>query len=183
MADKIVNTAQEAATSPMTTLVKTMFPGGIEASEAEGQKQLVESDVLPADLGGEATAFVALGFVIGDVVPGDEIFRTCQLPKGWTKRKTDHAMWSHIADENGVVRVKVFYKAAFYDRSARASLVKRYEMRCDDDALGAWYVYDNKTFQVVFRSVPSDDGGYDACRARSRALNEAGTFLEVWGQP
>jgi hypothetical protein len=35
---------------------------------------------------------------------------------------SDHAMWSYLVDELGRERVSIFYKAAFYDRSAHMSL-------------------------------------------------------------
>ena len=44
---------------------------------------------------------------------------------------TDHSMWSNILDQNGMVRGKMFYKAAFYDRSAHMYLSTRYQI-CTD---------------------------------------------------
>lgn len=100
----------------------------IEEQEAAGQREVVNSTVLPRDMrglgrawGAEARAeFEALGFVFGDVV--DDLFVNVTLPAGWTREGSDHAMWSHVVDERGVKRVAVFYKAAFYDRSAHCSL-------------------------------------------------------------
>jgi hypothetical protein len=48
----------------------------------------------------------------------DPIFCLAELPKGWKKRPTEHSMWSELVDENNVVKAEIFYKAAFYDRSA-----------------------------------------------------------------
>jgi hypothetical protein len=42
-------------------------------------------------------------------------------PAPWVRGKkvySDHDMWSYIEDERGIKRVAIFYKAAFYDRSA-----------------------------------------------------------------
>lgn len=100
----------------------------IEASEQRGQTEFVESDVLPCQLE-DATGmhnperFEQLGFVLGDIVADDPLFRYATLPTGWRKQRTEHPMWSHIVDERGRVRVRVFYKAAFYDRRADAHLV------------------------------------------------------------
>jgi hypothetical protein len=51
-------------------------------------------------------------------VPGDPLFCDATIPDGWTKKATEHAMWSSIVDTRGIEMVSVFYKAAFYDRSA-----------------------------------------------------------------
>ena len=88
----------------------------IENMEAEGQRQLVDSDRIPVE--GPADALIELGFTLGDVDPADPLFRSCTLPEGWTRAATEHAMNSTINDERGVERIEVFYKAAFYDRKA-----------------------------------------------------------------
>ena len=45
------------------------------------------------------------------------------LPPGWSRQGSDHAMWAHLLDEHGRQRVGIFYKAAFYDRSAHMHLI------------------------------------------------------------
>jgi hypothetical protein len=97
-------------------------PGAaIVASEKAGQRQLVASAVMPAQMGNRA-GYEALGFVFGEPVEGDSLFVHCTLPDGWTKQGSDHDMWSYVVDEHGRRRVAVFYKAAFYDRDAFARL-------------------------------------------------------------
>jgi hypothetical protein len=109
--------------SPIEHVVGLM--GGSESyitgMEAAGQRQLVESDRLPTDA--PWSELEALGFVRGAEVPGDAMFTEATLPAGWKREPSDHSMWSHIVDERGIRRVSVFYKAAFYDRSAHASIV------------------------------------------------------------
>jgi hypothetical protein len=90
--------------------------------EAAGQRQLIASHLLPTDTHRTDAEFEALGFVFGDPVEGDPMFRHATLPGGWTKRGSDHDMWSLVVDERGRERASVFYKAAFYDRSAHMSL-------------------------------------------------------------
>ena len=51
------------------------------------------------------------------------MFTEATLPTGWKREPSEHPMWSYIVDERGIRRVSVFYKAAFYDRSAHASIV------------------------------------------------------------
>ena len=102
--------------------------GGVEdyviGMERAGQGQLVASTSFPTQLSsGTDEDLIALGFTLGEPDPRDPLFRPATLPEGWVKRATDHAMGSEIVDQHGRVRVKVFYKAAFYDRRADASIV------------------------------------------------------------
>jgi hypothetical protein len=91
--------------------------GFIERQEADGQRQLVNSQVIPTDA--PDAELEALGFTLGPAVEGDPMFRQATLPDGWKREGSDHAMWSYIVDGLGRRRCSVFYKAAFYDRSAR----------------------------------------------------------------
>lgn len=94
-------------------------PNNILAQEAQGQKELVNSMQLPVDIDPDDKAkLVEAGVVFGDPSPGDPIFCDALLPKGWSKQATDHSMWSKLVDDTGKVRAMIFYKAAFYDRSA-----------------------------------------------------------------
>jgi hypothetical protein len=91
----------------------------VTGMESAGQRQLVHSDRLPTDIGSNTVEeFEALGFTLGDPDPQDPMFRPATLPDGWQREGSDHAMWSYILDPNGRRRVAIFYKAAFYDRSA-----------------------------------------------------------------
>ncbi|MGR6922657.1 hypothetical protein ACU635_51100 [[Actinomadura] parvosata] len=101
----------------------------IEAAEARGQRELVNSEVIPAK-GSDDLA--TLGFTLGEPIEGDPLFRKATLPEGWTRQASDHSMWSHIVDELGRRRVAMFYKAAFYDRraSCRAETVYSYVSSC-----------------------------------------------------
>lgn len=99
-------------------------PGGIERQEAAWQAALVASANMPKDLSPSRKAFEAIGFKFGGDV--DDIFLAAELPAGWTKKASGHAMWSYIHDDKGRKRVAIFYKAAFYDRSANARLERRY---------------------------------------------------------
>lgn len=92
--------------------------GYIEGMERDGQRQLVHSDVLPT--GAPWDELAELGFVRGE--KRDDLFTSATLPDGWKREGSDHAMWSYIVDTRGVRRVAIFYKAAFYDRSAHASI-------------------------------------------------------------
>ncbi len=95
--------------------------GSIERQEAEGQRELLHSDSLPTD-GSDNPAIAALGFTFGEPDSADPMFRPATLPDGWRREGSDHSMWSYIVDADGYRRVGIFYKAAFYDRSASMSI-------------------------------------------------------------
>lgn len=117
----IENTTDRDPLLHMLGLMSDGNNGYIEGMEAAGQRQFVGSEQLPTR--SPIAELEALGFVFGPVDPRDDLFRPCTLPDGWVKRGTDHSMWSEIVDDKGRRRVSIFYKAAFYDRSAHASLV------------------------------------------------------------
>lgn len=96
-----------------------LSPGGIEAQEAAGQKVFAVAETLPTKgLSEFAAKLTALGFVIGEPVENDPIFTRVTLPPGWKKAPTSHSMWTDLVDDRGRKRAGLFYKAAFYDRSA-----------------------------------------------------------------
>jgi hypothetical protein len=122
---KVTNTLEESRRDPKKMLLAAMISPDdhIEKMEKRGQEEFVESDVFPTDLCGNVIAeFEALGFEFLGPVPGDDLFQFVALPKGWARKGSDHDMWSYIIDEIGRERVAIFYKAAFYDRRARASI-------------------------------------------------------------
>ena len=94
--------------------------GLIEESEKRGQQSFVNSDTLPTE--GDRKELEAAGVRFLGPVEGDPIFTYVELPEGWKKVATDHDMWSKLVDAEGVERASIFYKAAFYDRSAFLSV-------------------------------------------------------------
>jgi len=99
-------------------------PRAIEAQEKRGQQELVNSAQLPVKCPPDLKAkLTAAGVVFGSGTPGDSLFCSATLPKGWKKVGTDHDMWSHLVDDKGVKQAMIFYKAAFYDRDAFLSHV------------------------------------------------------------
>ncbi|MET9122960.1 hypothetical protein [Streptomyces sp. NPDC004528] len=155
----------------MLMLAASMGPGGtdaaIEEQERAGQAQLVASEQLPTEMhSDEARAdFEALGFVFGDVTPGDPLFRAATLPQGWKRESGDHPMWSYIVDERGRRRVSIFYKAAFYDRAAHMSLnsVHGYVGECG---------YEGKPI-VTDDTWATREAVREACLVRSKAAEES----------
>lgn len=104
-----------------------MMLGGIEAQEAQGQNTFVNSETLPIDCNfSSREVFEAMGIVYGEREQDDAIFVPVILPDGWKKVPTSHSMWSELRDEKGRKRASIFYKAAFYDRSAHISPARRF---------------------------------------------------------
>ncbi len=100
-------------------------PGGIEKQEKQGQIDQSFAETLPIQ--GTANCrpvWEKLGFVFGE--PADDIFVNVKFPEGWRKSCTDHSMWSNLLDDKGQKRAGIFYKAAFYDRSAHVGFDRRY---------------------------------------------------------
>jgi hypothetical protein len=160
----VTNTTKQ---DPFHHLVESLIMGGpeaIQASEARGQRELVQSDVLPVDTNGQDAEFLALGFTFGPVVEGDPLFRAATLPAGWKRRAGGHAMWSYIDDERGLERAAIFYKAAFYDRSSHMST-------SDVGAsAAAAAVYDNKPIPWSLLTAAERDGA--ASRLRQYITSE-----------
>lgn len=152
-----------AATDPAEGLLIAASRGGIEAQEAQGQRDLLNSETLPSEiLHCTQEDMEALGFDFGDEVPGDPLFRQVRLPAGWSRKGSPHAMWSDIVDERGIARVAVFYKAAFYDRRAHMSIASVGGTVAND-----WIYGDNETptlhpelTEVELAGVRSSAEGY-----------------------
>lgn len=105
----------------MENFMAAAVPGGIEAQEAQGQRDFVASETLPTECPREKLE--SLGFVFGEAV--DDIFTYVQFPEGWSKVPTENSMWSDLVDNKGRKRGGIFYKAAFYDRSAHMNLDRK----------------------------------------------------------
>lgn len=149
-------------------LLAAALPGGIEAMEAQGQQELVLSDFLPTK-GLKKELYEKLGFVIGEPIEGDEMFTQCKLPEGWTKQASDHAMWSYLYDEKGRRRAGIFYKAAFYDRSAYIALTRWCEIaqrywKNPDEFLPDWdadYTHLSMCVKTADRQILFESKPYD----------------------
>ena len=125
------NTNEETQFQPVRLLLGAMVMGSsraIEHQEAQGQRELVNSESLPVRMNGGKPILESLGFKFGKH-DGKDLFIECEMPTGWKKVGTDHSMWSNLLDDKGRVRANIFYKAAFYDRDAFMHLIGRYSVR------------------------------------------------------
>lgn len=127
---KVQNTTKMINDNPLMALIGAMSSNTyIEDQEAQGQDQLVNSDVLPTDINPtDKAAMIKFGIKFLDQVESDSLFQHVELPEGWSRKKSDHSMWSYIIDDKERERISIFYKAAFYDRSASASCNRRFSV-------------------------------------------------------
>ncbi len=135
--NNVKNTKQDMHENPVSALLGMMVAGStgfIESQEAQGQQELCNSEVLPIkieDSGKRILEKYGVRF-LGPVV-GDDLFQNVQLPIGWSIKPTEHSMWSKLFDGEGRERAAIFYKAAFYDRSAFMRLTPRYKITGEFD--------------------------------------------------
>lgn len=144
-------------------------PRAIEAQEAQGQKELVQSSQLPRKLNGGGISqkdayeeYIKMGIDITEDAKADSdpLFIAVTLPEGWKVESTDHSMWNLLKDNKGRKRGSIFYKAAFYDRDSFINLEccyqAEYKPTGEKDEQGCSYHYyvaiNQNTGQEVFRS-------------------------------
>ena len=97
----------------------------IENQEKRGQMTEAKRQTLPRDMQNVTQEQMeSLGFVFGE--QADDLFVYVTFPNGWKKEPTSHSMHTDIVDDKGRRRGGIFYKAAFYDRSAHMYLSVRY---------------------------------------------------------
>ncbi len=96
----------------------------IEHMEKEGQDEAIRRIQTAKRMQPAQEEWEKLGFTFEEI--GDSVLYKATLPEGWSMRATGHSMWNEFYDQNGYKRGSMFYKAAFYDRSAHMSLCARY---------------------------------------------------------
>ena len=125
--------------------------------EATGAQEFQRSEVLPRDgtTGKDEANWKALGFILGDNVPDDDLFRYAKMPPGWEKKVADPSDPRHMAlfDEKGRRRAFIFYKAAFYDRSANVYLTRRFRTGYEST------VKDRRDYDAPVHAVVEDADG------------------------
>lgn len=156
---------------------RASVPFGIEAQEMDGQHDLLSRDIMPRRLRPGREAFEKVGFVFGKFA--DDLFIEAKMPEGWIKKATDHSLHSEILDGQGRKRGALFYKAAFYDREAYASLSCRYGIRsCDiegDDRkceLAVWDYADGKPVHIAGQGETHEYAKLDELRSAASSWLE-----------
>jgi hypothetical protein len=159
MNNKLRITPAALAADTLENFIAAATPGGIEAQEARGQQQFVNSATLPLKFNsGTRQEMESMGVKYLER-PGDPnaLFCPVDLPEGWKVEPTDHSMWSKLIDADGRERASIFYKAAFYDRDAFVNVNRRFGVSgyesCDAD--GNPQPYDSHTH---YATVIQDGG-------------------------
>lgn len=189
----IRDTAKEAQENPALTLGKLMFggPNAIEKMEADGQRELCESAAqLPTKCDQRGREALEAAGVKFDKSPrSDDLFMPVVLPQGWKIVPTDHSMWSKLLDAKGFERAKIFYKAAFYDRSAHMHVCCRYAFKNKyegqgDNAKRTVRIKDATTGASVYESAPISQRDYPALDAAEKtATKHMDETLPNWRDP
>lgn len=171
-------------------------PSAIERQEAQGQQKLVNSSQLPTYSNDSherdaKAAYKKMGIKVYPFtnkiarifkaqvkkIDNDPIFVPVILPAGWKLEATDHSMWNNLVDEKGRIRAFIFYKAAFYDRSAHIRFVRRYEYTTEFITLESGsknydqyaIVKDNATGERLFQSKAVDMYKEEGAECRRQA--------------
>jgi hypothetical protein len=139
----------------------------IEGMEAAGQREVVNSAKLPTEIDyGTESDVEALGITLGPVDSADALFRDATLPDGWSKQSTDHSMWSNVVDQHGRTRLKIFYKAAYYDRRAGMSVQTVYGYAGDLIAGAPLHLDEWATARGVIEALRQHRDQYEGYAAR-----------------
>lgn len=154
------NTKKDHDDNPVEFLVDALAMGtsnAIMRQESEGQKALVNSNVLPTEMSSADRAILeAAGVRFLGTVEGDDLFQYVELPEGWQKKPAPSSFWSDLLDEKGRERAGIFYKAAFYDRKARLSCSRRYRYAPDwekqNENTAISHVYDGD--KIIYSTTP-----------------------------
>jgi hypothetical protein len=162
----------------MITMMAKIMPGGvgIELQEKRGQQEVVSMDILPKRVMDNIYPDPVKVYAMLDIeVTGeaDNLFYTVKLPAGWRKEAADHDMHSFVLDAYGRKRIHIFYKAAFYDRVAHATIERRFGYgRTWDETMDRYsdFVIITDAGTEIHREHLPDDGGYEA----------AATYGETW---
>lgn len=169
----------------MDLLMRAMLTGspseGILSQESDGQKSFVNSETLPTDMQGDAKAVLeAAGVKFLGVIEDDPMFQYVELPDGWKKVATGHSMWSDLVDDKGRKRAGIFYKAAFYDRSAHIGVNRRYGINIDYNHLDVENVAVAMVTDGEAAIFTTDSIGFEEDKARYDAQNKACALAVAW---
>lgn len=136
----------------LQNLIAAATPGGIEKSEKAGQKDFLAHDSLPIATAAEWKILESWGVKKGE--PLNELFCAAKLPIGWSKVGGKDPRGSTLCDDRGLVRATIFYKAAYYEKTANLCILqKRFRSGRDygSDEAFAYVVKDDGLNRIVQR--------------------------------
>lgn len=119
---------------------------------------------------GDQEDLKAMGLKIIGPVENDPLFLNVQFPHGWTKKRTNHGMYTDILDEKGRKRGTIMYKPDFWDRDGRTYSTNRFiatynSPRWEDQSAEKVIIpiVKNSNDEIVWRGEPlEDDNGWRA---------------------
>lgn len=89
-------------------------------------------------------------------------------------------MWSDLVDDKGRKRAGIFYKAAFYDRSAHIGVNRRYGINIDYNRLDVENVAVAMVTDGQAAIFTTDPIGFEEDKARYDAQNKARALAVAW---
>lgn len=76
----------------------------------EPVEKLVAVMLVPSTMQGKCREVLeTAGCVFGEPLYDDPLWCYAACPQGWTKRATEHEMWTELLDTEGIVRAEIFY--------------------------------------------------------------------------
>ncbi len=125
--------------------------GAVDVINRMGQNDIKTSTQIPK---GNNKELASIGIIVaGPVSPNDNILVNATLPEGWTKKPTNHYMYTDILDEKGRNRASCMYKAASHDRDGRTTVLKRFSAGYTNDS---WL--DPELSKTVVPSISDSNG-------------------------
>ena len=101
--------------------------------ESHGASAVRGTQQVPVENPGQSR-LSAFGIQLLERDPNDRLFMNALFPAGWKRVATGHSMWTYLVAPWSFGPVfTIFYKAAFYDRSASMSFRPRYDITAYED--------------------------------------------------
>lgn len=123
----------------------------VDVINSIGQNDIKMSEQIPK---GDNKELASIGIIVtGPASQNDNILVNATLPKGWTKKSTNHYMYTDILDEKGRKRASCMYKAAFHDRDGRTTVLQRFSAGYTNDS---WL--DPELSKTVVPSISDSNG-------------------------
>lgn len=167
--------------------IRAETPGGIEAQEAAGQRQLVGGGWMPREMirlhysGDSRMDLERMGFQVTGIT--DSLFYFVEMPPGWQVISTEHSRLSNLLDDQGRRRARIIYDAAFYDRRAYMYLNGRYSFSVVP--VKGWDGYDFKVDAVVCQARDGETVIWcsdEIIPSQDRPQHEIRELLELQGK-
>lgn len=152
----------------LESLVTGDVSSSIERQEKQGQQALLQSQNLPRQSPHWEKLTIEQLYAAWNIAilrEVDGLFFAVQLPEGWKITGEEHPLWTRLLDEQNRPRALIFYKAAFYDRSAEIGPLQRYRVVTDYDTIRPGRivtVVDRANEEVLYEAgrVPNDQSEY-----------------------